>query len=68
MANETRYFIRKLGDETIIAKIENLSGYKYENGEWVSYPYVCKELFEDVGFDEITKEVASALIKKLDNK
>ena len=68
MKKEATYYIYNDGDNTIIAKIENRSGYRYKDGKWVDYPYIEKALYDDIGFDIISKEEANILIRKLDNK
>ena len=53
------------GKPTKLAKLDNRVGYTYENGEWEKYPYIERELYEDTGFDEISKEEAEKLMEEV---
>ena len=66
--NKTIYYKRVLKNNIILAKIENrngsFSGFKFVNGKWVDSTYILGELYEDLGFDEITEAEAKELIEK----
>lgn len=61
----TYYYMRKIGDEIILAKIENDAGHRYLNGKWVDYPYILREQYEDINFKEIDEQLAKKLQEKL---
>lgn len=61
----TYYERRYKGELRALFKIENGTGYIYENGEWVEDDYIKKALYEDIGVDKVDPKEVNNLIKEL---
>ena len=65
----TTYYKRVRKNFIDLAKIEkhgdSFKGFEFVNGKWVNSTYILGELYEDLGFDEITEEEAKEIMKDL---